>query len=227
MTHQPDLPDWELIEGFFSETLPPEYHQTVQQRLATDPAFRAQAQAWQQADRAMRQLARQQAARQTVRQEMQQMRWKTRIRRGAATVMTACLVGGLWLFSSVNITAYQQDLTLLRLVRADSTLQQAPLSERQQAFYRDYAEGQSYLADGQPALAIPYFERVLKTPNLRLYFQQAVQWQLVNAYLLAHRPANAQATLERLGALGDPIYPIQSLDRWRVRWQIGWQQLVR
>jgi tetratricopeptide (TPR) repeat protein len=221
-----NIPDWELIERYYGQTLPQADRMRLEERMAADPAFRAEAEAWQQADRALRELALSRLVRQTVRQESHRLKWRKRIRLGIGALTTVCVVLCSVLFSTVDIATYQQDLTLLRQMRLDSAQVPPARTPRQQAFYRDFFEGQAFLADGQPALAIPLFERVLAMPNLRPYFRQSVEWQLVNAYLLAGQPENADATYERLVALGEPIYPIRDLDRWRVRWQIGWRKLV-
>lgn len=226
MDSSPELPDWELIEGYYGQTLSAAHQERVEHRLATDPAFRAEAEAWKEADTALRELALFQVVKQTVQQESRRLRWQGRIRLGATSFVTVCVVIGWFLFSPVDIQSYQQDLTVRRSSRTDSTAQQTLFSERQKAFYRDFFEGQTYLADGQPDLAIPYFERVLDLPNLRPYFRQAVEWQLVNAYLQAHQPDNAYTTYQRLMASDELIYPVQTLDRWRVQWQMGWQKLV-
>lgn len=221
-----NIPDWELIERYYAHTLPQTDRVRLEERMAVDPDFRAEAEAWQQSDRALRKLALSRLVRQTVRQESHRLKWRKRIRLGVGALTTVCVALCSILFSTVDIATYQQDLTLLRQMRLDSAQRVPARTPRQQAFYSDFFEGQAFLADGQPALAIPLFERVLAMPNLRPYFRQAVEWQLINAYLLAGQPENADTTYERLVALGEPIYPIRDLDRWRVRWQIGWRKLV-
>lgn len=226
MEDEHNLPDWELIERYYEQTLPAAERMRVEERMATDPAFLAEAEAWHEADRALRELAMKRLVQQTVRQEIRRLKWRGRIRLGAGTLTAVCAAACWVLFSAVDIGTYQQDLTLLRKMRDDSTSAPTSLTPRQQAFYRDFFEGQTFLADGQPALAIPYFQHVLDLPDLRPYFRQAVQWQLVNAYLQADQPDNADATYQRLVASGEPVYPVRDLDRWRVRWQIGWKKLV-
>ena len=226
MDNSPELPDWELIEGYYGHTLSAADQKRAEHRFATDPAFRAEAEAWKEADLALRELAFYQVAKQTVQRESRKLRWKGQIRLGTTSFATICIIIGWFLFSPVDIQSYQQDMTVRRNSRSDSTTQQTILSERQKSFYKDFFEGQTYLADGQPTLAIPYFERVLNLPNLRPYFRQAVEWQLINAYLQAHQPNNAHTTYQRLMASDELTYPIRTLDRWRVQWQIGYQKLV-
>jgi hypothetical protein len=226
MEDEHNLPDWELIERYYGQTLSATDRVRVEERMAADPGFLAEAEAWQEADRTMRELSLSRLVRQTVRQESRRLKWRGRIRLGASTLTVVCSVACWLLFSAVDISVYQQDLTLLRQMRIDSVSDQPPLTARQQAFYRDFFDGQTFLADGQPALAIPYFERVLALTDLRPYFRQAVEWQLVNAYLQANQPDNADATYQRLVASGKPIYPLRALDRWRVQWQIGWKKLA-
>lgn len=226
MDNKDQIRDWELIEGYYQRTLSAVDQQRMEHRLATEPDFRANAEAWKQADTALRELALRNVVQKTVRQEFRRQQWIGRLRIGVATLLVGCMAVGWLLFSSVDLGAYQQDVTILKQYRRDSPEKSPSWTPRQQAFYQDFFDGQSYLADGQPELAIPYFERVLSLPNLRPYFRQAVEWQLVNAYLQTHQPGNADSTYQRLTANGKPIYPIEPVDRWRVQWQIGWQKIV-
>ncbi|GAB3962777.1 hypothetical protein GCM10028805_64570 [Spirosoma harenae] len=226
MEDEHNLPDWELIERYYAKTLSAAERARVEEQMAADPRFLAEAEAWREADRTLRELALSRLVKQTVQQESRRLKWRGRIRLGAATLTVVCSAACWVLFSAVDISTYQQDLTLLRQMRPDSASGQPPLTTRQQVFYRDFFDGQTFLADGQPALAIPYFERTLAIPDLRPYFRQAVEWQLVNAYLQNNQPDNAYATYQRLVASGEPIYPLRTVDRLRVQWQIGWKKLV-
>ncbi|GAB4051825.1 tetratricopeptide repeat protein [Spirosoma litoris] len=226
MDNTDELRDWELIEGYYQHTLSTTIKAYVEKRFLTDPEFRANAETWKQADTDLRTLALRNVVRQTIRQESHRLHWAKRIRLGVTALAATCVLTGWGLFSSVDIQTYQQDLTILRQYRTDSSGNASSWTARQQTFYRDFFEGQSYLADGQPALAIPYFERVLNLKNLRPYFRQAVAWQLVNAYLQTNQPDNADATYHRLMATGELVYPIRNVDHLRIKCQIGWQKLV-
>ena len=122
------------------------------------------------------------------------------------------------------MTDYQNDIQLTERYRQQTNRDSMEWTPRQKQFYRDFFDGQAYLVAGQPALAIPYFERLQKMPDARPYFRQAILWHLINAYLQNKQPDNALAIYERFAEMPYQTYPIRRLDRWKVWWQLKWHQ---
>ncbi|RCR66387.1 hypothetical protein [Larkinella punicea] len=221
---------WEWIEAYYQNKLPAAERLVFEQELARDADFRETALRLQTADEALRILSLEHTVRKTVRHELAHRQPLRRWRLGRVVVSGMVLIGlGLayLTFDRVDLQSYRDDVTLTQRYRASGDdLQETDLTPRQRAFYRDFFDAQAFLANGQPEMAIPSLETLSRADSLRPYFRQAVQWHLLNAYLLNNQPDNADATFQLLDQSGEPVYPINRTDRWKVWWQIRWKKLA-
>ena len=224
------LAQWEWIEAYIDGTLPPGEQPLFDQELRRDDAFRHDTEAMEQAKKALTTLALEQRVRQTVQQESSVARrtgaW-LRPRRWAVAMGVVALLGvGYLTFSRVDLAAYRNDLTLTERYRQTPDNQpDEVLTPAQRTFYRQFFDAQAFLANGQPQQAITTLQTLAAVEGIRPYFRDAVYWHLLNAYLLAHQPNNAEATYRVLIQQSASPYPISTTDRWKVWWKIRWQQL--
>lgn len=80
-------------------------------------------------------------------------------------------------------------------------------ADRQTVFYKEYFLGLSYLANKQPAEAIPILNRALATSSAPL--RQKVEWCLALAYVKNEQNEQALPILTRIST--DKAHPFQSL----------------
>lgn len=80
-------------------------------------------------------------------------------------------------------------------------------ADRQTVYYKEYFLGLSYLANKQPADAIPILNRALATPSAPL--RQKVEWCLALAYVKNDQNEKASPILTRISV--DNAHPFQSL----------------
>ncbi|WP_080055511.1 hypothetical protein [Spirosoma aerolatum] len=224
------LQQWEWIEAYYQNKLSTDERLVFEQELATDAQFRQTALRLQTADRALRDLSLDYTVRKAIRQELAQGRLFRRLRLGRV-VAAGLIVIGLGItyltFDRVDLQTYRDDVMLTQRYRdLDDTGQETVMTPQQRTFYRDFFDAQAFLANGQPDMAITNLESLARVDSLRPYFRQAVQWHLINAYLLNNQPDNAEATLLLLDQAGAPVYPIHLTDRLKVWWQIRWQKLI-
>ncbi|MBN8826625.1 MULTISPECIES: hypothetical protein [unclassified Spirosoma] len=224
------LQQWEWIEAYYQNKLSTDERLVFEQELATDAQFRQTALRLQTADRALRDLSLDYTVRKAIRQELAQGRLFRRLRLGRV-VAAGLVVIGLGItyltFDRVDLQTYRDDVMLTQRYRdLDDTGQETVMTPQQRTFYRDFFDAQAFLANGQPDMAITNLENLARVDSLRPYFRQAVQWHLINAYLLNNQPDNAEATLLLLDQAGAPVYPIHLTDRLKVWWQIRWQKLI-
>ena len=221
-----ELKEWEWIDAYHRGTLSLDERLTYEQELARDAAFRQTSDQFRAADHALKLLSLEHTVRMTVHRELAQRpqrRWRLKQLAGALLVIGLLYVGYLS-FSRVDMSAYQNDISLTLRYHGSNT--DTALTPPQQAFYRNFFEAQAFLTNGQPELAIKNLEKLAHNDSLRPYFRQAVQWHLLNAYLLSKQPDNAETTLRLLDQANTALYPIDRTDRWKVWWQIRWQKLA-
>ncbi|RYC66876.1 MULTISPECIES: hypothetical protein [Spirosoma] len=228
------LEQWEWMEAYHRGTLSADERLIFEQELKRDPDFSRECAQLLAADKALRELALAKTVRNAVRAELAappKPIQRLRLGRGRlASVLVACvlLVISYLTFSQVDLESYRQDVTLTQRYRESEDDVAGPdLTPQQRTFYREFFDAQAYLANGQPQLAIGNLEKLARVDSLRPYFKQAVQWHLLNAYLLNRQPDNADATFQLLDQSGQSVYPISTSDRWKVWWQIRWQKLGR
>lgn len=224
------LEQWEWIEAYHQGVLSPDEQRRVEQEIAKNDEFRQEAVALGRSHGALHLLALNDLVRRTVRHELthgRQLRRRVRVGRWLAAVCASILLSAGYLtFSRVDLANYRNDITLTERYRpaSDASPGDDELTAAQRTFYRQFFDAQTYLASGQPRPAIEKLEALAGASGLRPYFQEAIQWHLLNAYLLDKQPDNAQATYERLRRHTSLAYLISPVDRWKVWWQVQWQK---
>ena len=227
------LKEWEWIEAYHKGTLSAEERLIYEQELARDPDFMNTSEQLRIAEQVLQTWGLEQTVRQAVRQELRNKkivrtrRWRIARVAGIVLVSSGLLYGTYFSFSPVDMDSYHNDIVLVQRYRSpDEETFLTEMTPQQRAFYRNFFDAQAYLANGQPELAIPKLEKLERVEGLRSYFRQAVQWHLVNAYLLCNQPNNAEATYKLLEQVSEPVYPISPADRWKVWCQIRWYKLT-
>lgn len=224
-----ELQQWERIEAYYQGKLSTLEITALEQQFDNDPALRQAAQAYRLGDQALRMKPLEPVVRQAIRQNLRPpkpiKRYRFRRLAGGCVAVVGLVFLGYFTFSRIDLSDYRDDVTLTYRYRdlGNPASPRADMTPQQRAFYRTFFDAQAYLANGQPRLAIPNLETLARTDSLRPYFRQAVYWHLLNAYLLDVQPDNAAATLKLLDQ-ASPVYPIDQSDRWKVWWQIHWQQ---
>ncbi len=96
--------------------------------------------------------------------------------------------------------------------------------DKQRIAFQRFFDGQAHLAEGLNLLAVQDSEQVLRATDIRPYFREAAQWHLAVAYLKSGQPRRAAHVLNALTDCIDCEYPVSTLDRWKLRWQIQWAE---
>ncbi|GAB3919966.1 hypothetical protein [Larkinella terrae] len=224
------LKQWEWIEDYYQNKLPISERLIFEQELARDAEFRQTAERLKTADQALRFMSLENTVRKAVRQELTHRPLVRRVGLGRMAVSGVVLIG-MWLayltFDGVDLQTYRDDVTLTQRYRElGEDVEETALTPRQRSFYRNFFDAQAFLANGQPEMAIANLEKLARADSLRPYFRQAVEWHLLNAYLLNNQPNNADSTLRMINESGELVYRIDRTDRWKVWWQIRWQKLT-
>lgn len=119
-------------------------------------------------------------------------------------------------FSVVQLPGSENDLTIVRDI--DPTI----LSPIQKNAFDHFYAGQSHITEGQFQEAVLDFEAVLRTPNLRPYFEQATKWHLIVAELKSGQVAKAKQLYQELNSCNECVYPVGFLNKSKLWWQIFW-----
>ncbi|MEA5461066.1 hypothetical protein VB796_18535 [Arcicella sp. LKC2W] len=146
--------------------------------------------------------------------------WKYSLRLVSSLVAAACLIFVLYAsFSVVQLPGSENDLTIVRDIDPEM------LSPVQKNAFDHFYAGQSHISEGQFNAAVLDFEAVLKTPNLRPYFEQATQWHLLVAQLKSGQTDKAGLLYQTLNNQKDTVYPVGFLNKSKLWWQIFWANL--
>ena len=146
--------------------------------------------------------------------------WKNRFRLIASLTAAACVIFVLYAsLSVVQLPGSENDLTIVRDIDPEV------LSLVQKNAFDHFYTGQSHISEGQFNAAVLDFEAVLKTPNLRPYFEQATQWHLMVAQLKSGQTNKAKQLYQMLNGRQDNVYPIGFLNKSKLWWQIFWADL--
>lgn len=136
----------------------------------------------------------------------------------------ACLVvflGMSFLLSSLPVFPdSENDFTVVR--SADESVMRA---DRRLVFDRFFS-GQAHIAEGEYALAVANFEKVLEEEDLRSYFREAAEWHLLVAYLKSGRLNNADELYTKFANCSDCEYEVSKLNRWKIWLQIQYSKAV-
>jgi hypothetical protein len=146
--------------------------------------------------------------------------WKNRFRLIASLAAAACVIFVLYAsLSVVQLPGSENDLTIVRDIDPEV------LSPVQKNAFDHFYAGQSHISEGQFNAAVLDFEAVLKTPNLRPYFEQATQWHLMVAQLKSGQTDKAKQLYQTISNRKDDVYPIGVLNKSKLWWQIFWADL--
>lgn len=146
--------------------------------------------------------------------------WKNPFQLVASLAAAACVIFVLYAsLSMVQLPGSENDLTIVRDIDPEV------LSPVQKNAFDHFYAGQSHITEGQFNAAVLDFEAVLKTPNLRPYFEQATQWHLLVAQLKSGQTNKAKQLYQTLSSRQDRVYPIGFLNKSKLWWQIFWADL--
>ncbi|MFC0182172.1 hypothetical protein SAMN04515674_101168 [Pseudarcicella hirudinis] len=147
-------------------------------------------------------------------------RWKKPVFLYLGSLAAACVLFILYAsISSVQLPGSENDLTIVRDVDP------AVLSSSQKSAFDHFYAGQSHIAEGQFQTAVLDFQEVLKTENLRPYFEEATKWHLVLAYLGSNQPQNARKIYNELDNCTACVYPVGFMNKSKLWWKIFWANL--
>lgn len=128
-------------------------------------------------------------------------------RRAAAIAAAA---GGLWMgyLSFAPISPHETATHITRGGQQPSSF-----------CYTNYYAGKAYLNSRQPEKAIPCLEQVVNC-EIRPYFKDASKWFLAVACLQSGQTERAERLYSEIKQSADFEYPIGTLDRWKMDWQL-------
>lgn len=209
----------EWIERYLANDLLPNERQEVEQIMEEDQNFALEVQQIKKTHEMMQQAFLAQRALSTLKR-LQADSNRQRSRRQRVLQWTGALaVSGVaamlfLLFAPIQFPSSENDYSLTRGSESRS------LVKEQRVVFEQFFEGQAHIAEGQYVLAAKNFEQVLQSNNIRPYFKEAAQWHLAVAYLRSGQTAKAERIYRSLADCADCEYPISTLDRWKIWWQI-------
>ncbi|GAB3566992.1 hypothetical protein GCM10027578_16940 [Spirosoma luteolum] len=211
------------LEQYLHEPQNSDLQAVVDAERRRDPALNADVEWLGQAHTLLDDAFAQQQALETLRRCQQQHRWRQQRLRLARRTLAWAAATGLVLIvylstSSIVLPSSENDVEVTRsLTDSDSVP-----GVRNDTVYRQFLEGQANLLEGQYALAVPNFERVARAPDIRPFFREAAQWHLAIAYLRSNQPDKAERIYRQFAQCVDCEYPIGTVNRVRLWWQIKW-----
>ena len=208
--------EWEWIDRYWSGQLPPEEKAFFEQTMQLDPRFAQEAATLREGIVMMETIHLERHIRQTLRQlreaDRRPLQIRVRCLQVGGGVLAACLALLLLLFARpIQLPGYENDWEVIRALSNDYPAR--PVDPRQQAFDQ-FFDAQALFSEGRLIAAAQRFEQVLRYPNLRPYFREAVQWHLVMCYLKTDQPVKAEAVYKQVK--DKKAYDINPLDRWQI-----------
>ncbi|GAB4000515.1 hypothetical protein GCM10028807_53730 [Spirosoma daeguense] len=141
------------------------------------------------------------------------------VKRSVSSLVSAGFILILYLsLMPISFPDSENDINVTRSLSDDST------TNDQNQVFGQFFEGQTHLTEGQYALAVENFERVLRVTDIRPYFREAAQWHLAVAYLKSGEPDKAERVYDQFSQCISCEYTIGRLNRWKIWWQIKWSQ---
>ncbi|QHW00483.1 tetratricopeptide repeat protein [Spirosoma endbachense] len=215
----------EWIERYLSGQMTSDERAEVEAERQTDPDFDNEVILLKRTHELMKEAFLEQRAVATLKQLQQQSRQRTQrirlVRRSLSGVVSAGFM--LILYLSVVPVVFpdsENDINVTRSLADDSST----VAVVQKRAFNQFFEGQAHLTEGQYALAVKNFEQVLRSSDIRPYFREAAQWHLAVAYLKSGEPDKAERVYAQFTQCIDCEYPIKTVDRWKIWWQIKWAQ---
>jgi tetratricopeptide (TPR) repeat protein len=217
--------EYEWIERYLTNQMPAGERAELETEMQTDPIFKQEVLLLQRTQKLMEEAFLEQRATSTVKFLQRQSRRKMqRIRlvsRSLVGLASAGLLLVLYLSASpVVFPNSENDINVTRNLSDDSSTVATPPNQ----IFSQFFEGQSHLSEGQYALAAKNFQQVLTASDIRPYFREAAQWHLAFAYLKSGEPDKAERMYNQFRQCIDCEYPIRTIDRWKIWWQIKWAQ---
>lgn len=118
--------------------------------------------------------------------------------------------------TNVHLPDTENDFNVTRGI--DST----KFTPEQRIAFTSFFDGQAHLVEGSYLLAVKDFQRSLEVKNIRPYFKEAAEWHLAIAYIKSNQPYKAEAIYKRLEDCTNCEYPVDMLNRWKIKWRIFW-----
>lgn len=215
----------EWIERYLSGDMAPEERVHFENEMQTDATLKNDVEKHKQAQDLIQEAFLAQRAVATLKKLQAQDRQIIRIgvyaRRFATMLAAACVAFLVYLsVGTIRFPDSETDFTLIRGVETDT------VQTRQKYVFEQFFEGQSHITEGQYALAVKNFRQVLQSSDLRPYFKEAAQWHLALAYLKSGEADKAERIYNQFTDCDDCEYPVSTLNRWQIWWQIKLAQLL-
>ena len=219
------LEEYEWIERYLTDQMPADEQTELETEMQTDPIFKQEVELLQRTHELMEEAFLEQRAVDTVKLLQRQSRQKMqRIRLVRRSLMGVVSLGFLLiLYLSVSPVVFpnsENDINVTRNLAGDSST----AATTPNRVFNQFFDGQARLSEGQYALAVKNFRQVLTASDIRPYFREAAQWHLAFAYLKSGEPDKAERMYNQFRECIDCEYPIETVDRWKIWWQIKWAQ---
>ncbi len=139
------------------------------------------------------------------------------------TTLAACVIFVLYAsLTAVQLPDFENDLTIVR------NTEQSVLNSDDKEVLENLNIGQRCFKDGNFSKAVEHFENVLDSQNtIRPYYQEAAEWHLIVSYLKNDQVKEAKMLYKKMDNLSECVYPISSLDKIKLWWQIFWANLLK
>ncbi|PLK42432.1 hypothetical protein [Emticicia sp. TH156] len=138
-----------------------------------------------------------------------------------STSIAALVVFMLYLsFGSIHLPDTENDFNVTRGVDSSK------FTPEQRKAFSSFFDGQAHLVEGNYLLAVNDFQKSLELKNIRPYFKEAAEWHLALAYIKSNQPYKAEVIYEKFANCTDCEYPVDTLNRWKIKWRIFWAKIL-
>ncbi len=145
-----------------------------------------------------------------------------KIRKYVTSTSIAALVVFMLYFSfgSIHLPDTENDFNVTRGVDSSK------FTPEQRKAFSSFFDGQAHLVEGNYLLAVNDFQKSLELKNIRPYFKEAAEWHLALAYIKSNQPYKAEVIYEKFANCTDCEYPVDTLNRWKIKWRIFWAKIL-
>lgn len=213
-----ELDELDRIERYLADQLSATEKNQFEDKLHHDPSFAMKVESTRQLMRMIQTANAEKRAQDTLRKLYQQRPVIARqlpvYYRWALGAIAACLAGLLYLaFSTVQLPIVEDDLLVVK--------NPSNLDKRTEATaYSRLLAGQQALKNENYLQAASHMEAVLKSNDMRSYYQEAAGWSLTVAYLYSNQPHRAETTYQQLRQIDNREYHVSWVERWKIYVQI-------
>ncbi len=139
------------------------------------------------------------------------------------TTLAACVIFVLYAsLSAVQLPGFENDLTLVR------GIEKSVLNADEEKIYENFREGQYCLTFGKYPEAVKHLKDILDSQStIRPYYKEAAEWHLIVAYLKNNQVKESKMLYEQVNDCKECVYPISSLNKIKLWWQIFWANLLK